>query len=232
MDPHSDAAHALAGFDGRARVFPLPNTVTFPGIARPIHVFEPRYRALVEEALASDGLLAMATLAPGWEPDYEGRPAVEPIACLCRIAAHHRLDDGRFNLMIVGLARLRLLREMPPTKPFRVFEAECLRDRPLPEGDETSQVVREKLLEGFERLVQTHAKSSQAPLQFAAGHSSLAMLTDAIAFAAPFGLNAKLAILAETDVLKRANLVLALLAQIGQSGTASGVSFPIDFSPN
>src|ERR1700722_18263914 len=77
-------------FSGVARLFPLPNLVLFPHVLQPLHVFEPRYRALVEEAMAADRLIAMALLEPGWEPDYDGRPPVSGIACLGRITTAQR----------------------------------------------------------------------------------------------------------------------------------------------
>src|ERR1041384_3715325 len=89
-------------FSGRARLFPLPNLVMFPHVVQPLHIFEPRYREMLEDALASDRLIAMALLAPGWEDDYHGRPALYPTACLGRVTTSHRLEDGRYNLLLEG----------------------------------------------------------------------------------------------------------------------------------
>jgi Lon protease-like protein len=75
-------------FSGVARVFPLPNLVMFPHVMQALHVFEPRYRALFEEAIEGDRLVALGVLAKGWEGDYEGRPPLRSTACLCRIATH------------------------------------------------------------------------------------------------------------------------------------------------
>ena len=68
-------------FKGTARLFPLPDLVMFPHVMQPLHIFEPRYVDLLNSALDSDGLIAMSMLAPGWESDYEGRPA-SPSLCL------------------------------------------------------------------------------------------------------------------------------------------------------
>jgi Lon protease-like protein len=94
-------------FSGLARMFPLPNLVMFPHVMQAIHIFEPRYRALFEEAIEEDRLLALGSLAPGWEGDYEGRPPLRPIACLCRIATHQRAEDGTYNVLVLGVRRLR-----------------------------------------------------------------------------------------------------------------------------
>ena len=72
-------------FKGVVRLFPLPDLIMFPHVMQPLHVFEPRYRALLNDALNSDGLIAMSMLAPGWEADYEGRPPVLPYACLGKV---------------------------------------------------------------------------------------------------------------------------------------------------
>jgi Lon protease-like protein len=79
MSASEDLYSQPENFSGKARLFPLPNLVLFPHVLQPLHVFEPRYRQLLEEALADDRLIAMAVLAPGWESDYEGRPALRPV---------------------------------------------------------------------------------------------------------------------------------------------------------
>ena len=89
-------------FSGIVRLFPLPNLVVFPHVMQPLHIFEPRYRAMLEEALDEDGLIAMAVLAPGWEKDYEGRPPMRSNACLCKIATHHRTERRKLQCAVVG----------------------------------------------------------------------------------------------------------------------------------
>src|SRR5437588_12386806 len=88
-------------FSGQVRPFPLPNLVVFPHVMQPMHIFEPRYRQMLEEALAEDKLIAMAMLAPGWESDYDGRPPIHPTACLCRVATHQATEKGTYNVLLV-----------------------------------------------------------------------------------------------------------------------------------
>src|SRR5437763_9199059 len=95
-----------------ARLFPLPNVVLFPHVMLPLHIFEPRYRQMTADALAGDRLLALVLLRPGWEADYEGRPLLHAMACLGKIVADQRLPDGRYNLLLRGLCRGRLVNEM------------------------------------------------------------------------------------------------------------------------
>ena len=127
-DECDDLLFRCEPFSGTARLFPLPNLVLFPHVLQPLHVFEPRYRELVEESLAGDRLIAMALLSPGWESDYDGRPPLYPSACLGRIATYHRFEDGRYNLLLAGLQRIRLVRELEPAKPFREAEAVACED--------------------------------------------------------------------------------------------------------
>ncbi len=92
-------------------LFPLPNVVLFPGVFLPLHIFEPRYRAMVADALATDRLIGMVLLRPGWEHEYEGRPPVFGVGCSGLITHCERLDDGRYNIVLRGLDRFRLLDE-------------------------------------------------------------------------------------------------------------------------
>jgi len=105
-------------FSGRVRVFPLPNLVVFPHVMQPLHIFEPRYRAMLEEALADDGLIGMALLASGWESDYEGRPPLRRVGCLCRVATHHRTSEGSYNVLVLGLRRIRSFASFRRTNHF------------------------------------------------------------------------------------------------------------------
>src|SRR5207247_4249108 len=92
-------------------IFPLPNVVLFPNGLLPLHVFEPRYREMVADALASDRMIGMALLKPGWEHEYEGHPPVYPIGSNGVITHVERLDDGRYNIVLREVERFRILEE-------------------------------------------------------------------------------------------------------------------------
>src|SRR5437899_8015135 len=98
----------LDDFKGTARLFPLPNLVLFPTMLQGLHIFEPRYRQMTADALADDHLLAPVLLQPGWECHYQGNPAIHRVACLGKIIADQLLDDGRYNLQVRGLCRVRI----------------------------------------------------------------------------------------------------------------------------
>src|SRR5688572_13598633 len=113
MPDFADFAGLPEDFSGRARLFPLPNLVLFPHVMQPLHIFEPRYRELLEDALAGDMIIAMALLMPGWQPQYDEQPPISPVVCLGRVMTHVRQDDGRYNILLVGARRARVRQEVP-----------------------------------------------------------------------------------------------------------------------
>jgi Lon protease-like protein len=100
-------------------LFPLPNVVLFPNVFLPLHIFEPRYKAMVNDALRGDRIIGMVLLQPGYGADYEGRPPVFPMGCAGVITHAEPLDDGRFNIVLRGLERFRIGAE-DHTRPYRV----------------------------------------------------------------------------------------------------------------
>jgi Lon protease-like protein len=92
-------------------IFPLPNVVLFPNVFLPLHIFEPRYLEMVADALSGDRIIGIALLRPGWEGDYEGRPRVYPIGCAGVVTNAERLPDGRYNIVLQGLEKFRILDE-------------------------------------------------------------------------------------------------------------------------
>ena len=111
-------------------LFPLPNVVLFPNVFLPLHIFEPRYRAMVADALSSDRMIGMVLLKPGWEHEYEGRPAVYPIGCSAVITHVDRLDDGRYNMVLRGVERFRIVEENHE-RPYRLASVEPVTERTL-----------------------------------------------------------------------------------------------------
>jgi len=93
-------------------LFPLPNVVLFPGVFLPLHIFEERYRALTRDALAGDRIIGMTLLRPGFEGDYHGRPPIYPVGCAGVISHSDRLPDGRYNIVLHGLSKFRIVEEM------------------------------------------------------------------------------------------------------------------------
>jgi uncharacterized protein len=115
-------------------LFPLPNVVLFPNVFLPLHIFEPRYRDMVADAIRGDRMIGMVLLRPGWEQDYEGRPPVYPVGCSGVMTHVEKLPDGRYNLVLRGLERFRILRE-DDSLSYRRALTEPLVERPLTSDD-------------------------------------------------------------------------------------------------
>ena len=115
-------------------IFPLQDVVLFPNSTRPLHIFEPRYRAMVADALEGDSIIGIILLQPGNEAEYEGRPPVYAVGCAGVIIAAEELPDGRYNIILGGLVKFRVLSE-DASRPYRLAEVEALpeavSDRPL-----------------------------------------------------------------------------------------------------
>jgi len=129
-----------------APMFPLPNVFLFPGLTMPLHIFEPRYRQMIEDSLDGPGRIVMATVVEGCQDQLAGAPPVHHIAGLGEIMRHERLPDGRFLIMLVGLGRV-LIREIPSDRLYRKVEAIPLRERPLDEA--LVPGVREQLVDAI-----------------------------------------------------------------------------------
>ena len=112
----------------RLPVFPLPRVVFLPHTLLPLHVFEPRYRALVADLVDGDGLLGVPTLGDRWQEDYDGRPAIHEVMGVGQLVRHQALPDGCSNIVLVGLGRARMRGELDTDKPYRVLETELLED--------------------------------------------------------------------------------------------------------
>jgi uncharacterized protein len=100
-------------------LFPLPNVVLFPNVFLPLHIFEPRYRQMIADALQEDRIIGMALLRPGYEVNYEGRPEVYPIGCAGVITHSQPLGDGRYDIVLRGMEKFRI-RSEDHTKPYRI----------------------------------------------------------------------------------------------------------------
>jgi Lon protease-like protein len=100
-------------------LFPLPNVVFFPRMLLPLHVFEPRYRAMVRDALRGPRLIGMVLLRSGWQSDYDGRPALFTTGTVGQMVRVEELADGRFDIVLRGLRSFRIRDELPAMRPYR-----------------------------------------------------------------------------------------------------------------
>ena len=235
MSAFEDLAFSAEDFSGRVRLFPLPNMVLFPHVMQPLHVFESRYRELLEDALKDDQLIAMAVLSPGWEENYEGQPPLYPMACLGRVATHHRLEDGTYNLLLLGLRRVRLIRELSCSCRYRMGEVEVCDDFNPPQHATAQVAMQRQLRKAFLKMLPSLPEAQDQVDQLLGTDVSLAVLTDIISYMLDIDLRDKEALLAQLDVCRRAEMLLQHLTVAATDmspGAAGQFSFPPQFSVN
>jgi Lon protease-like protein len=189
----------------RLSIFPLPGAILFPGLQLPLHIFEPRYRALVSDALARDRRIAM--IQP--QRSEEGAPLFE-IGCVGRIGDVEALEDGRYNIVLEGEARFRTLRELAVSTPFRQIEAELLED------DEHATLAAIERA-GLERESRRFADAQGYSVDW----DSVARLDDVslvngVSQIAPFDAASKQALLEAPDIQARCELLVQLMQFYGR----------------
>ena len=234
MTAPDDFSFRPAEFSGVVRLFPLPDLVLFPHVMQPLRIFEPRYREMLEDALADDGLLAMALLKPGWEADYEGQLPVEPVVCLGRVLTHCRLPEGHYNIFLLGLQRATITCELPFTRSFRRAKVRLLRDRAAYSQAAARPALRHKLLDLFQRLLPSDAELQEELEPLLRKKLSLAALTDIVAFTMDFDVGTKQQLLNVCDVDQRARMLLVQLQALEADATRDSKRFifPPEFSRN
>ncbi|MCB2051523.1 MAG: LON peptidase substrate-binding domain-containing protein [Novosphingobium sp.] len=189
----------------RLSIFPLAGAILFPGLQLPLHIFEPRYRAMVSDALVRDQRIGM--IQP--TESREGAPLYS-VGCVGRISDVEALDDGRFNLVLEGECRFRILRELDVTTSFRQVEAELIEE---PQDEFLSAVERAD----FERNSQAFADA----LGYSVDWDSVKKLDDTslingVAQIAPFDEAAKQALLEAPDLSTRCDLLVQLMQFFGR----------------
>ena len=125
-------------------LFPLPEVVLFPGVPRPLLIYEPRYREMVADALKENKIIGMVLLRPGYEKDYEGRPPIYSIGCAGVIEDYEQLPDGRYGILLRGLTTFRVVSE-DQRKPYRLARVEAVPDLLTDEERGPLSTVRERL---------------------------------------------------------------------------------------
>ena len=202
----------------RISIFPLPGALLFPGLRLPLHIFEPRYRALVADAMARDRRIGMIQPRPTGPGDADEPPDLFAIGCVGRIADVEMLDDGRSNLVLEGIARFRVLRELDVTTPFRQVEAELL-------AEPDDQVLAAIERAGLEREARRFAEASGYLVDWdAVGRLDDESLVNGIAQIAPFDSAAKQALLEAATLTERAELSIQLMQFFGRLDDSDEVS--------
>ena len=222
----------LSDFSGLAPLFPLPNVVLFPHALLPLHIFEERYRRMTADALEGERLIAMSLLRPGWELlAASGAPPLHRIVGLGKIIAHEKLPDGRYYLVLRGVARAKLIGEQQVDLPYRIGQLEICREilDQSPSFDRQERV--NELVSLFAQLF-PNIKLSQL---FVQDFSDLPLntITDVLLGSMP--LPAKLAqqFQDELNIDARSQKLLGVLQEALQGQiNAAGRTFPPVFSSN
>jgi Lon protease-like protein len=138
-------------------IFPLDDVMVFPNILRPLHIFEPRYRTMVADALKGDRVIGIVQLRPGYEANYEGRPPVFSIGCAGVIEEVEQLPDGGYNIVLRGLVKFRIFSE-DQSRPYRLARVEAILEEP---GDQERPALRKQR----DRLIALLPPGADAPPQ-------------------------------------------------------------------
>ena len=184
----------------RLTIFPLTGAILFPGLQLPLHIFEPRYRAMVSDVLARDRRIGM--IQP--QRPTEGAPLFE-IGCVGKIGEFEALEDGRYNLVLEGESRFRMLRELDVTTPFRQIEAELIEDN---DDEVLSSIERAS----FEREARRFADVQGYSVDWdSVERLDDVSLIDGVSQIAPFDPASKQALLEARNLRERCELLIQLM---------------------
>lgn len=197
------------------KVFPLHGVAVLPGTPAPFHIFEPRYKALVADALLGDRILAIPSLF-GKADAHALRPPLKAICGAGIIEAEEKYPDGRYDVVVRGLARVRLLEELAPTKLYREFRAEILEDVLPPGGEGALQGDLEVLRQLVYELSTKLPKESGAPqlAEAVAQMKDPSAIVDLVAAAAVSDADDRQDVLELADVKKRLDRVVEEVAGV------------------
>ncbi len=233
MSVLDEFAFCPESFSGIARLFPLPNLVLFPHVLQPLHVREAEYKELLTEALAGDRLIAITHCDPTRCFEPFPCPQSHLVGCLGGIVAHHRLPNGDWNLLLVGLSRMRLVAEIPSDTSFRKAQVELLDDCYRPEQATDRAMLARRLRGALLDVLCEQLDVEDQWDRILAGDVPLGVLTDIVSYVLHITTEQKLALLAEADVDRRARLLLEHLERFRSFELYRGPEpFPPHFSNN
>ncbi|MEY4890572.1 MAG: hypothetical protein RIQ75_1702 [Pseudomonadota bacterium] len=190
----------------RLSVFPIAGAVLFPHMQLPLHIFEPRYRALVRDALSRDQRIGMVQPRDAGDP-----PSLFDVGCVGKIGHVEALDDGRYNIILEGLSRFRIRRELSVDTAFRQVEADLIAD------DDVHQTLGLMERASLEREAKRFADAQGYAVDWnAVGRLDDEAIVNGIAQVAPFDIAAKQALLEANSLSDRAELTMQLMQFFGR----------------
>jgi Lon protease-like protein len=190
----------------RISLFPLPTSVFYPKTYLPLHIFEPRYRKMVADSIESGQWIGMVLLEPGYEEAYHASPAIKAIGCAGSLEKWHRYEDGRYDIVLDGRERFRILREVGD-ELYRQAEVELftsLNDIPLSESPSQIKELIQLYRKFIEHLPKKNPHKVEPDLSLC---QTLGEAVDRVAFMFDSPLEQKQAFLEEQDVSKRLDMV-------------------------
>ena len=197
----------------RVSIFPLPGALLLPGTELPLHIFEPRYRAMIQDAMARDRRIGMI------QPRGEGmKPPLFDMGCLGHIRHIEALDDGRFNIVLKGLARFRVVRELDVSTAFRQVEAEV------------EQEPQDEVLSAAERAaLEIESRRFAEALGYVVDWTAVSRLDDmslvnGIAQVVPFDPAAKQTLLEADSLNERSERIIQLMQIVGRADPDGGAT--------
>ncbi len=212
----------LEGFSGLVPLFPLPNVVLFPCTLLPLHIFEPRYRRMVEEAAAKEGCIGMVLLRPGYEAEYHGTPPIHPVACLGKMIETTKLADGRYNIVLCGVKRARIV-ETVSKAPYRTARVELLEDTGEEGREAEAYDLRERLLVLAREVPPALLKHRNLASALAKLDAPLGCCADLMSVSLLLPPPSKQQLLEEVDVFARAHtLIRAVEARVRELAGVTG----------
>lgn len=229
-------------FANIVRLFPLPNVVMFPGVMQGLHIFEPRYRQMMVDALAADQLITMAVLKsppPKLAKDFSLRPAIYPTVCVGKIVTHSRTEDGRYNLLLVGAKRAKIVREVVTDKSYRIAEVAVLDDT-LDATATQLEALRQRLIDEFMNYASHRQGLSEETIKnMLVDSMPFGLLVDLVCYAVGLDPEDQVQILEAQETSRRCELVLDMLqrkktthSKYAKSYEDVDHDFPPDFSQN
>lgn len=200
-------------------LFPLPNVVLFPKAVLPLHIFEERYKEMTRDVLAGERQIAMALLQPGWEKDYYCRPAIDSIVCVGQVLTHEKLPDGRYNFLLQGKMRARVIRELSierdgerADKPYRIAALQPLEERSA--DPDAVEAGRSAVAGAFAESPLAGTPLGEKFLQLLHTDAPAGDLVDLMAFNFIEDVGTKQKLLGESDVIRRLAMMLEALASL------------------
>jgi len=222
-------------FGNVVRLFPLSSVVLFPGVVQALHIFEPRYRQLIQDALQSDELITMAMENTEQVSPGDPRPELLSTVCIGKVMSHNEFEDGRYNVLLVGSARAKITKEIVSDNAYRMAEVEIIEDS-LRYAPDDADSLRQQVLDLFKMLIDQRGLSDVESLsRLFDGQVPLTQLCDLICFASGAEPTQQQRVLEEPEICRRAEVLIQILQGLlskSRPKKSPGIGFPPDFSNN